>query len=134
MAILGIGVDIVELQRIGRLYGKHGETFVNRFCNPGECQERQGQAMIEHLGGLFSAKEAVMKALGTGWAQGLGFRQIEVVRNAAGAPSVELHGKAAEQSSALGVRSIHLTISHEQKYAVAMAVLEGNIADKESSK
>lgn len=80
--------------------------------------------MIEHLGGLFAAKEAVMKALGTGWAEGLGFRQIQVVRNAAGAPTVELHGRAAERSAALGVGSIHLSITHERSFAAAVAVLE----------
>lgn len=124
MAILGIGIDVVDLKRIERMHERHGEVFVSRFCCPGECQRRRGHAMIEHLGGLFAAKEAVMKALGTGWAEGLGFRQIQVVRNAAGAPTVELHGRAAERSAALGVGSIHLSITHERSFAAAVAVLE----------
>ncbi len=131
MAILGIGLDLVDLGRIERLYDRHGEVFVCKFCCPGECQRRQGHAMIEHLGGLFAAKEAVLKALGTGWAAGLGFRQIEVVRNSAGAPSINLHQRAAQRAAALGVGSIHLSITHERTYAAAVAVLEGSLIAEE---
>jgi len=126
MAILGIGLDIVELERIGRLYERHGSRFVARFCAPGEAQTRHGAALIEHLGGLFAAKEAVLKALGTGWAQGLGFRQVEVVRNTAGAPAIRLHGVAAQRAEQLGVLHSHLTITHERAYAAAFAILEGD--------
>ena len=125
MAILGIGADIVELERIERLHQRHGEAFIRRFCRSGEWQPRRGAALVQHLGGLFAAKEAVLKALGTGWAEGLGFRQIEVVRQPSGAPGVRLHGAAAERSARLGTESIHLTITHERTHAVAMAVLEG---------
>lgn len=125
MTILGIGIDIVELERIGRLHERHGTRFVARFCAPGEAQDRHGTAMIEHLGGLFAAKEAVLKALGTGWAQGLSFRQVEVVRNELGAPTVRLHGAAARRAEALGAFHTHLTITHERAYAAAFAILEG---------
>jgi holo-[acyl-carrier protein] synthase len=125
MAILGIGLDIVELERIGRLYERHGARFVARFCASGEAQPRHGTALIEHLGGLFAAKEAVLKALGTGWAQGLGFRQVEVVRNSSGAPAIRLHGAASQRAERLGVLHSHLTITHERAYAAAFAVLEG---------
>ncbi len=125
MSILGLGMDVVELARLEKIHRRHGETFILRFCNPGEWQARQGHALIEHLGGLFAAKEAVMKALGTGWAQGLAFRQIEVVRDPSGAPHVRLHGRAAERARELGSRRIHLTITHERSYAAAVAILEG---------
>lgn len=126
MAILGIGLDIVELERIGRLYGRYGSRFVARFCAPGEAQPRHGTALIEHLGGLFAAKEAVLKALGTGWAQGLGFRQVEVVRDPSGAPAIRLHGAAAQRAEQLGALRTHLTITHERAYAAAFAILEGD--------
>ncbi|MEM9594763.1 MAG: holo-ACP synthase [Acidobacteriota bacterium] len=125
MTILGIGLDIVELERIGRLHRRHGDAFVDRICRPGECQPRRGAALVEHLGGLFAAKEAVLKALGTGWAQGLGLAQAEVIRNSAGAPGIRLHDAAAERAETLGVDRIHLSISHERSYASAVAILEG---------
>lgn len=124
MAIVGIGIDIVELARIERIHARHGESFVRRFCRTGEAQERQGAARIEHLGGLFAAKEAALKALGTGWAQGLAFRQVEVARRDGGAPFLRLHGAARQRATDLGVDTIHLTISHERKYAVAFVVME----------
>lgn len=128
MAILGIGLDIVELGRIERIHARHGESFIRRFCRPGEWQPRSGPALIEHLGGLFAAKEAVLKALGTGWAQGLTLRQIEIVRQAGGAPAIRLHAAAAQRSAALGGKRIHLSITHERRYAAAMAVVEGTAA------
>lgn len=130
--IVGTGIDIVELSRIRDLHARHGEGFQRRICRPGEVQSRQGDALIQHLGGLFAAKEAVLKALGTGWAQGLGLRHIEVTRDTAGAPGIRLHAAAAERARTLGVTRSHLSISHERSYAVAMAVLEGRLPDPES--
>ncbi len=132
MAILGVGLDIVELTRIERVHARHGEAFIHRFCRPGEWQPRQGAALIEHLGGLFAAKEAVLKALGTGWAAGLVFRQVEVVRQASGAPTIRLHDAAAERAALLGGEHIHLSITHERSYAAAVAILEGTATDPES--
>lgn len=132
MPILGSGLDIVELQRIRALYEKHGDAFGARICRPGEIQSRLGDALIQHLGGLFAAKEAALKALGTGWAQGLGLRQVEIRRNDAGAPGLELHGPAAERAAYLGVTHSHLSISHERSYAVAMVILEGDRPFQES--
>lgn len=128
MGILGIGIDIVELQRIARLQERHGEAFSRRFCLPGERLERHGEALVQHLGGLFAAKEAVLKALGTGWAQGLGLLQVEVVRLAGGAPAVRLHGAAERRAHAMGAAVVHLSISHERHYATALAVLESAAA------
>lgn len=124
MAIVGVGIDIVELQRIARLQERHGEAFSRRFCLPGERLERQGEALVQHLGGLFAAKEAVLKALGTGWAQGLGLLQVEVTRQPGGAPGVRLHGQAQRRARDLGAAVVHLSISHERHYATAVAVLE----------
>ncbi len=125
MAILGIGLDVVGLERIGRIHGKHGAAFARRIFRSGEVKPYQGQALIEHLGGLFAAKEAMFKALGTGWGQGVGFRQVEIVHSKSGAPRYRLHGAAAERGLALGVASMHLSITHERAFAAAVAILEG---------
>jgi holo-[acyl-carrier protein] synthase len=79
---------------------------------------------VQHIGGLFAAKEAVMKALGTGWDAGVSFRQVEITRNPNGAPGVVLHGRAAEIAADLGVVHIHLSITHERQLAVAVAIFE----------
>lgn len=124
--IVGLGLDVVELGRIRALYERHGERFTTRICRPGEIQPRQGNALIEHLGGLFAAKEAVLKALGTGWAQGLSLRMVEVCRDRSGAPSIRLHDAAEARARELGVARTLLSISHERTFAAAVAVLEGN--------
>ena len=125
MAILGIGIDVVDLRRIEEIYRRRGEAFVSRICRPGECKPRREQALIEHLGGLFAAKEAALKALGTGWSEGLGFRQVEVVHHGNGAPGLRLHDAARQRSEHLRASHFHLSITHEQTYAAAVAILEG---------
>lgn len=126
MAVLGIGIDIVELGRIESLYERSGEAFLRKICREGEVEARKGHALIEHIGGLFAAKEAALKALGTGWAEGLGLSQIEIRRRESGAPYLTFHDAAEARARALGVETLHLTISHERSYAVAMVVLEGS--------
>jgi holo-[acyl-carrier protein] synthase len=123
--VIGIGIDLVELCRIERIYSQHPARLVERICRPGEVKPRRGKALIQHLGGLFAAKEAVLKALGTGWDRGLGFRQVEVVSAAGGGPAIALHGRAAVHAEAIGVHRIHVSITHEREYAAAMAVAEG---------
>ncbi len=124
MAILGIGLDVVSLERIGDIHRRRGDIFARRICRPGEVKPYRGDALIQHLGGLFAAKEAMFKALGTGWGQGVGFRQVEIVHAESGAPSYRLHGAAAERAEVLGATSMHLSITHEQAFAAAVAILE----------
>ncbi len=126
MPILGLGLDLVDIERLGRIYQRHGAAFVGRICQDGECKPYQDQALIEHLAGLFAAKEAMFKALGTGWGQGVGFRQVEIIYLETGAPSYRLHGAAAEHADVLGVESFHLSITHERRHAAAVAILEGS--------
>jgi holo-[acyl-carrier protein] synthase len=124
--ILGIGLDLVDVARIERLLDRHGEAAVRRICRDGEPRVPAGAtARATHVAGLFAAKEAAMKALGTGWAAGVGFRQIEVVRRPGGAPALELHGAARERAAALGVETLHLSITHDARTAAAVVVLEG---------
>ena len=125
-SIRGLGVDVVEISRIDEILARHPARFVDRLCRRGETRRRGSRAAwAQHVGGLFAAKEAVLKALGTGWAHGLSFRQVEIRRTDDGQPKVRLHGKAAERADDMGVAEIHLTISHERTVAVAVAVLEG---------
>ncbi len=122
--IVGIGLDLVDLARLGQVLERHGDSFVRRVCLDGEARVASGPARTAHVGGLFAAKEATMKALGTGWAAGITFRQIEVVRAASGAPTLRLHGAAEQRALALGVERSHLTISHDGRTAAAVVVLE----------
>ena len=124
-SIIGIGVDLVELERIAHILARHRRRFVERICRPDECERRQGDALVQHVGGLFAAKEAVLKALGTGWREGLRFRDVEIHKSEHGAPLVSLHDAAQARAEALGVDSVHVSISHERAYAVAFAILEG---------
>jgi len=124
--ILGIGVDLVELERLDRLHRRYGEALIARFCLPGELEERQGAAFVQHLGGLFAAKEAVLKALGSGWARGLGLRHIEIARRRHQAPEVRLHRAAEQWAAEMGVDRIHISITHERAHAIAFAILEGD--------
>lgn len=123
--ILGLGLDVVDLDRMARLLARHGEAALRRICRAGEARLAEGPGRVAHVAGLFAAKEAAMKALGTGWAAGIGFHQIEVTRAAGGAPGLALHGAALERSRALGVERCHLSITHDARTAAAVVVLEG---------
>jgi holo-[acyl-carrier protein] synthase len=123
--ILGIGMDLCEVGRIRRLLEKDGERFVRRIFSKGEsayCDARRRPAT--HYAARFAAKEAFMKAVGSGWR--LGWWQLEVVRGASGKPELSVSGRAAEILSGRGVRRIHLTLTHTEETAAAAVVLEGD--------
>jgi holo-[acyl-carrier protein] synthase len=123
--IVGIGLDLVELARLGEILGRHPHRFLERICRPGEVARQAGTAaFVQHVGGLFAAKEAVLKALGTGWGQGATFRDVEIVRAAGEGPRVQLHDGALRRARVLGVGQVHVTITHERGHAAAVAVLE----------
>ena len=125
--ILGVGTDLIELERLDLSLRRHGQRLIDRICRPGEVNTaRQGKALVQHVGGLFAAKEAVLKALGTGWGRGLGFRQVEIVGGESSPPRVQLHDRAAERAATLGIRVIHVSITHERHYASAVAIAEGD--------
>jgi holo-[acyl-carrier protein] synthase len=122
------GVDLVEVARVERALREHGERFLARVYTAGErayclAKARPGPS----LAARFAAKEAVMKCLGTGWSDGVGFAQIEVVRDRRGAPSLVLHGRAAERARELGIRRWHLSLTHTEHGALAFAIAEGDI-------
>jgi holo-[acyl-carrier protein] synthase len=126
MHILGTGIDIVECLRIARMIDWHGELFISRVYTDAEieyCSTRK--AATQHYAGRWAAKEAVLKALGTGWRRGISWRDIEVLNNRQGAPVVSLNAGAREVCEKAGIRTMHLSISHCRSHAVAYAIAEG---------
>jgi holo-[acyl-carrier protein] synthase len=128
--IIGIGTDITECLRIARMIERHGELFLGRVYTPEElryCQSRK-QA-TQHYTGRWAAKEAVLKALGTGWRRGISWRDIEVLNDPAGKPLVTLRGGAKEVADRLGIALMLVTISHCHTHATATAIAVGEIAE-----
>ena len=124
--ILGIGTDIVGTERLGRMVEAYGERFLRRVYTRREVKTAEQRATLsERLGTRFAAKEACMKALGTGWRGGVHFTQIEVRKHPTGMPELVLTGAAKERAQAMGVTSIHVSLSHEAGMAMAVVILEG---------
>ena len=121
--IRGLGTDIIEIERVGEMLDKHGEQFLERVFTPGEVEYCGGKAAyLQHYAGRWAAKEAVMKALGTGWAQGVGFADIEVQTLVSGRPVLQLLGEARQRATQLGIGEVLITISHCRAYATATAI------------
>jgi holo-[acyl-carrier protein] synthase len=123
--IVGLGVDIAEIDRMAAAIERHGEHFLRRVFTPDEiayCERHRDNA--ERYAGRFAAKEATMKALGTGWRRGVRWLDIEVVRNPGGKPSVALRGVAKEFGAQLGVKNIVLSITHSGNLALAQVIFE----------
>jgi len=122
--IRGLGIDIVEVDRIRRAIARWGEAFLCRVFTPDELAGGGApQGAAERLAGRFAAKEAVMKALGLG-RQGVGWQEIEITVDPFGKPGVRLTGRAATVAERLGVRAWHVAISHTRLLAVAEALAE----------
>ena len=117
--MLTTGVDIIEIPRIKQVLDRYGQRFLKRVFTPDEIAYCRGRA--PNLAGRFAAKEATMKALGTG-VRGVSWRDIEIVRAESGAPSVQLHGRAEKRAELLQVVDISVSISHSREYAVAFVV------------
>src|SRR6187401_360798 len=126
MAVIGIGTDIIECLRIAKMIERHGELFLTRVYTPHEieyCSARK--AATQHYAGRFAAKEAVLKALGTGWTRGIQWRDIEVHNDLGGKPSIVLSGGAYELSVQQGIDEMLISISHCRNYATAYAMAVG---------
>jgi holo-[acyl-carrier protein] synthase len=127
--ILGVGIDIIEVERIRASYEKFGERFLNRILRPGEiayCLSYRNPAPF--LAARFAAKEAISKAFGTGIGGQIGWQDMEVGRRESGEPFVILHEKGERLFAARGAARFHLSLSHTDNYATAAAVLEGTSA------
>lgn len=126
MRIIGHGIDLTSTQRIARMVAEHGEQFLTRVFSERELAYALGRKRRdEHLAARFAAKEAVLKALGTGWSGGIGWTDVEVTLQPSGAPGVQLHGKALEIASSMGVTSWLLSLTHTDDMAMASAIAVG---------
>ena len=124
--ITGIGIDVIQNDRLRDSVQRFGDRFLNRIYTEGEiayCARRRVPAI--HFAGRFAAKEAAMKALGTGRSRGVLWRDVEVVR-VSGPPQLQLHGGAARRFAAIGGRSSLLTITHSDELAMAQVLLLGD--------
>lgn len=124
--ILGSGIDIVEVARVEAVRQKHGERFLKRILHPGEiayCLSHKSPGPF--LAARFAGKEAISKAFGTGIGGQLGWQDMEIARKESGEPYVILHGKGLEMLARRGARSVHISLSHTEKHATAVAILEG---------
>uniref|UniRef100_A0A7V3RIQ4 Holo-[acyl-carrier-protein] synthase n=1 Tax=candidate division WOR-3 bacterium TaxID=2052148 RepID=A0A7V3RIQ4_UNCW3 len=122
MEIFGIGIDIIEVERIKSAIERHG-TFIHRIFSPEEIKfSSRGVFRYEELAGRFAAKEAVLKAIKTGWRQGIGYRDIIILNEKSGAPYVLLSGRAKEISEQLRIKNIYVSISHTRELAIGMAI------------
>ena len=125
MAIIGLGTDIVEISRIEAVVERSGEKLAQRILSPAEWQHyQQHQQPIRFLAKRFAVKEAAAKAFGTGIRNGLAFNQFEVVNDSLGKPMLRLHQRAAELAAELGVKSLHVTLADERRYACATVIIE----------
>jgi holo-[acyl-carrier protein] synthase len=123
--IVGTGIDIAEVPRIREAIARHGQRFLKRIFTDGEIQYCDSKAnRVERYAARFAAKEAGMKAIGTGWNHGVRWRDIEVARQPGGRPTLVLHGKAAEFAAQLGANNIALSLTHTAHQAIAQVILE----------
>jgi holo-[acyl-carrier protein] synthase len=125
MPVVALGMDLVQIKRLEAVLARRGQRFVERVFTPAErryCESRARPAT--HFAGRFAVKEAVMKALGTGWARGVRWRDIEVRRGGSGPPELVLHGATAGIARQRSIERIHITITHDAGLAAAVAVAE----------
>jgi len=123
--IVGTGIDIAEVPRIGQAIERFGDRFLQRIFTAGEIQYCDSKAnRFERYAARFAAKEAAMKALGTGWNHGVRWRDCEVVRAPGGRPTMTFHGKAGEFAAKMGVKNIALSLTHTTEQAIAQLILE----------
>jgi holo-[acyl-carrier protein] synthase len=123
--IVGTGIDIAEVPRIRHSIERFGSRFLERIFTVGERRYCDSKAnRVERYAARFAAKEAAMKALGTGWNHGVRWRDCEVVRMPGGRPTIQFHGKAGDFAIKLGVKNAALSISHTEEQAIAQVILE----------
>lgn len=124
--ILGVGIDLIEVDRIRSSFEKFGERFVNRILRPGEinyCLQHRDPAPF--LAARFAAKEAISKAFGTGIGAELGWHDMEIRRKDSGEPFVVLHDKGTDLFNSRGGTRLHISLSHTVQHSTAIAILEG---------
>jgi holo-[acyl-carrier protein] synthase len=123
--IVGLGLDIAEIDRVEQAIARHGAPFLERLFTPAEvayCERSKNRS--ERYAARFAAKEAAMKALGTGWSRGVRWRDIEVGRQPGGKPTLHLSGVARQIADQMGVKHISMTITHSGNLALAQVIFE----------
>jgi len=124
--IIGCGIDSVEVARIRRLAERFGRRFLERVFTEAEMAYADAKAnRWERYAARFAAKEAGMKAIGTGWRRGIRWQDFEVLNAASGKPEMRLHGQALRIARSLGVRRINLSLTHTRALALAVVIIEG---------
>jgi len=124
--IVGIGIDVEEVARIREAMERHGRRFTDRIFSPAEIAYVEQKAnRYERYAARFAAKEAGMKAIGTGWRRGVRWQDFEVANLPSGRPTLKLHGEAARVANELGVKLISLSITHTAQLGMAHVILEG---------
>jgi holo-[acyl-carrier protein] synthase len=127
MNVIGHGIDIVSVSRIDRMITEHGERFLARCFAPGESElHRRGGRAAERLAARFAAKEAVLKAMGTGLTSGIAWTDIEVITLPSGEPVLQLHGAAQRAGAARGITGWLVSLSHTGDTAMASVIAIGN--------
>lgn len=125
--IRGVGIDLLEVDRLAEALERYGERFEVRVFTDLERRQCAGRRdRVQALAARFAAKEACLKALGTGWSQGLSLIQVEVVRTEGGKPELRLHSAAAARAKDLGVTGMHVSLTHQPGAAAAVVMLEGD--------
>lgn len=123
--IVGIGTDLAEVDRIRAAIERHGRRFIERIYTPAEIAYAERKVnRYERFAARFAAKEAGMKAIGTGWRRGVRWQDFEVTNLPSGRPTLRLHGVAARFAGELGVRNISLSLTHTAQQAMALVILE----------
>jgi len=123
--IVGTGIDIAEVPRIAASIERFGNRFLQRIFTEGEIRYCESKAnRVERYAARFAAKEAAMKAIGTGWSHGVAWRDIEVCREPGGRPTLTFHGEAAEFAAKLGISHVALSLTHTAEHAIAQVILE----------
>jgi holo-[acyl-carrier protein] synthase len=123
--ILGVGTDLAEVERIGRSVERFGDRFLTRVYTPRERVYAMAKAnWAQRLAARFAAKEAGMKAIGTGLSRGVSWQHLEVVNEPSGRPTLHLHAEALKRANALGVKRISISLTHTRDLAFAVVILE----------
>jgi holo-[acyl-carrier protein] synthase len=121
--ICGVGLDLIEIERVRRAWARFGDRFARRVLSDAEWASMHGDPAA-FLAGRLAAKEAVFKALGTGWAEGVTWRDVEVLNAPSGAPEIRLRGVAQRRCAERGASGAHLSLSHTREHAAAVVVIE----------
>jgi holo-[acyl-carrier protein] synthase len=135
MSIFGIGTDIVECLRIAQMIERHGELFIARVYTQQEIQYCQSRKQAtQHFAGRWAAKEAVLKALGTGWRRGISWRDVEIRNERSGSPTVMLYGGAKDYTEQASISQVLISISHCRSHATAYSIAVAQEKNNDAAK